>query len=129
LTGCWKQIGKRLSVANGIDEELDEERRTYEGLGDFLEQVAKQEINCLPAREDLRISVVFFPQLGYLVVSPNDGSPALPCLELHFSTDEWLYWKSDRMRELGMQAFSWLSPWGLLLWQWVEEVDVVSLTL
>ncbi|KAJ1487315.1 muts domain V-domain-containing protein, partial [Baffinella frigidus] len=95
---------KRLSVSSGVDEELDEEKRTYEGLGDFLEQVAQQEVNSLPESDSLRISVVFFPQLGYLVVSPNDGSPPLPAMDLHFNTDEWLYWKSDRMRDLDEQV-------------------------
>ena len=67
--------------------------------------------------EGLKISVVFFPQLGYLVdfspildhetpsacsqvASPNIANVTIPGMEMHFQTEEYVYWKSQRMREL-----------------------------
>eukprot|EP00960_Hanusia_phi_P025874 745925-Hanusia_phi.AAC.3 len=95
------KVRKRISVAKGVDEELDQDKRNYDSLGQFLEDVAQQEVDDLPdSMEGLRISVVFFPQLGYLVASPNVANVAIPGMEMHFQTEEYVYWKSGRMREL-----------------------------
>ena len=93
------KLQRRLVVLEGVDADLDEEKRCYEGLGDFLEEVARSELEDLDM-PDLRISVVFFPQIGYLVAVPNGQANSDLGIAAHFSTDEYIYYKTERMAQL-----------------------------
>ena len=93
------KLQRRLVVLEGVDEDLDEEKRCYEGLGSFLEEVARSELEDLDM-PGLRLSVVFFPQLGYLTAVPNGQQNSDLGIPAHFSTDEYIYYKTDRMSQL-----------------------------
>uniref|UniRef100_A0A7S1E5Q3 DNA mismatch repair protein MutS core domain-containing protein n=1 Tax=Hemiselmis andersenii TaxID=464988 RepID=A0A7S1E5Q3_HEMAN len=95
---------KRVSIQPGICDVLDERKRQYEGLGDFLHSVAEEESADLPPDANVELFVLFCPQLGYMVASPNDESKrsleTAPGFKLNFATNEWIYWKTPRMEEL-----------------------------
>ncbi|GIX69921.1 hypothetical protein CEXT_58242 [Caerostris extrusa] len=56
-------------VKPGVDSELDKMKRTYNGLPDFMTQVAYQELQDL--HPDIQqCSVIYLPQLGYLLAIP-----------------------------------------------------------
>ncbi|UNI15285.1 hypothetical protein JDV02_001828 [Purpureocillium takamizusanense] len=101
----------RTSVRPGIDPQLDALKRWYDGLDNFLTEVANQLNQSLPdwARSWVR-SCVFLPQLGFLVVVDLDpttgygryegeGAQGDPWTKL-FATDETVYYKNNYLREL-----------------------------
>jgi DNA mismatch repair protein MSH5 len=100
------KLQRRLVVLEGVDEDLDEEKRCYEGLGDFLEEVARQEVDDLGEPDsgevDLSLSVVFFPQIGYLVAISADHNQKQTFFDVppHFSSEEYDYYKTPRMIQL-----------------------------
>lgn len=60
------QEQRRTVVLPGVDAELDEFRRTYEGLEDLLSRAAEHIADRVPAELDSDINVIFFPQIGFL---------------------------------------------------------------
>ncbi|KAL7782209.1 muts domain V domain-containing protein [Trichoderma ceciliae] len=65
---------ERYSVRTGVDAELDELKRQYDGMSSFLTQVANHVADDLPvwARQYIR-SCIFLPQLGFLTVVEQDS--------------------------------------------------------
>jgi len=94
----------------GVDTELDNMKRTYDGLGDLLSEIATQLSNELPewARKYIE-NCIFFPQLGFLTVVPLDPETGKgkyegegtdeDIWEKRFCTSAMGYYKNRRMRE------------------------------
>ncbi|SCZ91293.1 BZ3500_MvSof-1268-A1-R1_Chr1-2g01313 [Microbotryum saponariae] len=57
-------------IRPGIDMDLDELRRTYNGLSSLLSKIAQRISLDLDSSFVQTLSVVYFPQLGYLIVVP-----------------------------------------------------------
>ena len=93
-----------------IDEELDEMKRTYDGLEDLLNRACREIADTIPRQYALAINVVFFPQIGFLISMPIDpenghadyegGPDGDDAWDRIFSTAESVYFKDSRMREL-----------------------------
>ncbi|KXS21418.1 hypothetical protein M427DRAFT_319157, partial [Gonapodya prolifera JEL478] len=92
----------KVQIKHGVDEELDELKRTYEGLGDLLTSIGNDVQAELPLGD---ITVVYFPQLGYLIASPKTAGESLDVegLTFQFETDAIVYYKNDRMRQLDQE--------------------------
>ena len=58
---------RRTIILPGVDEELDEIKRTYEGIDDMLSQVAHHIAGQVPAGFNSSLNVIYFPQIGFLV--------------------------------------------------------------
>nr|XP_006811330.1 PREDICTED: mutS protein homolog 5-like [Saccoglossus kowalevskii] len=60
----------RFVVKPNVDQDLDEKKRTYNGLPDFMTKVAKEELKKLSS--DIKeCNVIYLPQLGYLLAIPR----------------------------------------------------------
>ncbi|CAG8489217.1 10316_t:CDS:10 [Ambispora gerdemannii] len=96
----------RVVVKLHIDEELDEMKRTYNGLDDFLSEVAREIATTIPSEFASSLNVIYFPQLGYLITVPlkpewkEEEDFQIEGLYYQFSTVTTVYYKNDRMREL-----------------------------
>jgi DNA mismatch repair protein MSH5 len=101
----------RSSVRAGIDPQLDELKRQYDGMDGFLTEVVNHVHRELPewARKYVQ-SCIFLPQIGFLtVVEPNpvtrngqyegEGT-TLGAWEKLFTTDDAVCYKNSYMREL-----------------------------
>lgn len=71
----------RFVVKHNVDEELDEMKRAYAGLDDLLSEVARDEVHKVPINWRKSLSVVYFPQLGYLI--------SLPLSDYMIETDDY----------------------------------------
>ncbi|KAB2576043.1 MutS protein-like protein 5 [Lasiodiplodia theobromae] len=98
----------RTVVHMGIDEELDNMKRTYDGIELVLSQVANHIAEKVPAVLGTSINVIFFPQIGFLITVPMDpdtghgmyeGSQQ-DVWERMFTSEEHVYYKNDNMREM-----------------------------
>jgi DNA mismatch repair protein MSH5 len=58
----------------GVDEELDHMKRTLDGLEDILNQVAGKLSEEMPPDLRSTLNVIYFPQIGFLVVVPMDST-------------------------------------------------------
>eukprot|EP01080_Neovahlkampfia_damariscottae_P003540 gene3540-6275_t len=96
----------RISIFPGIDDELDKAKQTYDGLGEFLTVIAEKERSLQNDDFSHDLSVVFFPQLGYLVAiqksefHENSSEYFVPGLTFHFMSDEIVYFKSETTTDL-----------------------------
>ncbi|KAI9001871.1 muts domain V-domain-containing protein [Hyaloraphidium curvatum] len=96
----------RFVVKPGVDEELDEMKRTYEGLNDFLTSVAREMSEIVDLPPGSTLNCIYFPQLGFLVTVPlqptwrTAADFEIPGLQYQFCTANTVYYKSDRMRAL-----------------------------
>ncbi|XP_074643458.1 mutS protein homolog 5-like [Tubulanus polymorphus] len=93
----------RFIVKPNIDPELDERKRTYNGLPDFMTKVARAELDCL---DDINeCNVIYLPQLGYLLAIPFDNitdveTSSIPGLSFIFSSNKMHHFKSEATKEL-----------------------------
>jgi DNA mismatch repair protein MSH5 len=62
----------RTVILPEIDEELDQMKRTLDGLEDFLNQVAGRLSEKMPSDLRASLNVIYFPQIGFLVTVPVD---------------------------------------------------------
>lgn len=85
----------RVVIKPCIDTDLDEMKRVYYGLDDFLSHVAQR---LLLPEECSIYSVVYFPQLGFLIKMPVDQPHGE--MEFQFSADESSYYKNQVMQDL-----------------------------
>ncbi|KPA36038.1 dna mismatch repair protein msh5, partial [Fusarium langsethiae] len=102
---------RRSSVKAGIDSQLDELKRQYDGMDSFLTEVINHVHQELPdwARKYVQ-SCIFLPQIGFLtVVEPNPDTgnghyegegTTLEAWEKLFNTDGAVCYKNSYMREL-----------------------------
>ncbi|KAL1607764.1 hypothetical protein SLS60_002700 [Paraconiothyrium brasiliense] len=98
----------RTVILEGVDEELDNMKRTFAGLDDLLGTVARSLSEKLPATFQGSLNVLYFPQIGFLITVPldptvgeavYDGSFDNPW-ERMFSTEDQVYFKNSQMREM-----------------------------
>lgn len=95
----------RFVVKHGIDIELDEKKRVFNGLPELMTNVAEQELSQLDSRV-LECNVLYLPQLGYLLAIPHyqfikeDDGYALRNLDFMFLSNGTLYYKSEHTKEL-----------------------------
>ena len=95
-------------VRPGVDQELDEAKRTYEGIEDLLAEVAAHITNQVPAELDRKVNVIFFPQIGFLISvrveeetdNGNYEGPEDDPWEKMFGTDTAVYYKNSNMAEM-----------------------------
>jgi DNA mismatch repair protein MSH5 len=62
--------GHRSVILPGVDEELDQMKRTYDGLDALLSQVARKLAENIPADLQEALNVLYFPQIGFLITVP-----------------------------------------------------------
>ena len=100
----------RTVVKPGVYTDLDDMKRTYDGMEDLLSKISKAISVTIPPEHSLDLNVIFFPQIGFLITMPvvlgdeervytggeGDDEP----WDLIFSTAVRLYYKDRRMREL-----------------------------
>ena len=100
----------RTVIKSGVDDELDAMKRTYDGLDDLLDRIAKDITATIPTVYSLKLNVIFFPQIGFLIsvqLNPDTGRGEYEGGEREdqrwtriFSTDQSVYYKDSRMKEL-----------------------------
>ena len=100
----------RTVVNIGVDEELDHMKRTYDGIEDLLSKTSRAIAATIPAHYDVDLSVVFYPQIGFLITVPLNPETGRANYEgVHddgggwdavFSSEKQIYFKDYRMREL-----------------------------
>lgn len=95
-------------VLAGVDEELDEAKRTYDGIEDLLSHVASHIAEQVPAELDSKVNVIFFPQIGFLISirlqestggGIFEGTDEDPW-ERMFATESNAYYKNSNMKEM-----------------------------
>ncbi|XP_070564390.1 mutS protein homolog 5-like isoform X2 [Ptychodera flava] len=65
-------ILNKFVVKPNVDKDLDEKKKTYNGLPDFMTKVAREELKKL-SDEIQECNVVYLPQLGYLLAIPRSS--------------------------------------------------------
>lgn len=98
----------RTVVRPGVDDDLDEAKRTYDGIEDLLSQVAGHVAQQVPAELDSKVNVIFFPQIGFLIAirleedtgrGVYEGTDDDPW-EKMFATEDNAYYKNSNMTEM-----------------------------
>ncbi|OBT79203.1 hypothetical protein VF21_01764 [Pseudogymnoascus sp. 05NY08] len=101
----------RTIVMQGVDPDLDNLKRTYDGLEDFLSQVAAKLVAELPEWAAQYVqNCIFFPQLGFLTVVTLDPETGRGNYEgqgldddawnLSFCTEDMGYYKNRQMKDI-----------------------------
>ncbi|BGP41924.1 hypothetical protein JCM10449v2_005921 [Rhodotorula kratochvilovae] len=96
----------KVCVRPGIDAELDALRRTYDGLPNLLSSIAKDLARDLPYQLADELSLVYFPQLGYLIAIAYEpdvtdaGKYGTIGWDYQFVTEQQAYFKNDKCRDL-----------------------------
>ncbi|XP_077981938.1 mutS protein homolog 5-like [Glandiceps talaboti] len=95
----------KFVVKPNIDQALDEKKRTYNGLPDFMTKVAREELKKLS--DDIKeCNVVYLPQLGYLLAIPRSPNMKdekdfhMQGLDFVFQSNNMVHYKSASTREL-----------------------------
>ncbi|RCH88492.1 MutS protein msh5 [Rhizopus azygosporus] len=115
-----KHEGRNI-IKGKLDAELDFLKSRYENMDTYLLEVAQEIGSNLPHEIKAALNVVYFPQLGYLIVLPkyrqasesgnqsnhsqstaisDDPYLCLSGFELQFTTADSLYYKNERTKEL-----------------------------
>ncbi|KAK2153805.1 hypothetical protein LSH36_285g02033 [Paralvinella palmiformis] len=94
-------VQNRFVVKPNVDLELDEKKRMYGGLPDFMTAVAREELAQLG--DDIsHCNVLYLPQLGYLLSVPvtdamkESKNYEIPGLEFVFISNNVVHYKSPR---------------------------------
>ncbi len=100
----------RTVVNTGVSDELDNVKRTYDGIEDLLNLVTQEVAATIPVVYNIDLNVIFFPQIGFLIatkLNPDTGRGDWEGGETEdqrwdriFSTATTIYYKDFRMREL-----------------------------
>jgi DNA mismatch repair protein MSH5 len=82
-------------------------KHTYDGMNDLLSTVARDIAAKIPEEIHLSLNVIYFPQIGYLIVVPFDPETRQPVYsgpqgeedhwEQMFTTGERVYFKNAQM--------------------------------
>ncbi|CAH1762843.1 6722_t:CDS:10 [Entrophospora sp. SA101] len=94
----------RIMIKPYIDEDLDEMKRVYDGLDDFLSEVANEISTTIPNEITTSLNVIYYPQLGYLIAIPlklewkDEKDFEFDGLYFQFNTSTTVYYKNDRMK-------------------------------
>jgi DNA mismatch repair protein MSH5 len=62
----------RTVILPAVDQELDQLKRTLDGLDDLLNEVAAKLSEKMPSDLRASLNVIYFPQIGFLVTVPID---------------------------------------------------------
>ncbi|KAK6178854.1 hypothetical protein SNE40_011344 [Patella caerulea] len=95
----------RFVVRPNVDADLDEKKRTYNGLPDFMTKVAREEL-CKLNSDITECSVIYLPHLCYLLAIPKSENMVteedyeIPGLDFKFLSNNMLHYKSARTKEL-----------------------------
>ncbi|KAJ3031736.1 UNVERIFIED_CONTAM: MutS protein msh5 [Siphonaria sp. JEL0065] len=95
-----------IVVKLGIDQELDELKRLFDGMDDLLSNVAHEVAKTIPDNLSDWLNVIYFPQLGYLITIPlqshmtSQESFIIPGLDFQFCTAKTVFYKSEQMYEM-----------------------------
>lgn len=92
----------------GIDPELDEKKRFYDGIADLLSTIARDLAERIPAVLPNELNVIYFPQIGYLIAMPMDPASGHSAWEgaeedhweRIFTSNRMVYYKNDQMTEM-----------------------------
>ncbi|KAF2761501.1 hypothetical protein EJ05DRAFT_174055 [Pseudovirgaria hyperparasitica] len=98
----------RTVVHAGVDEELDNLKRTYYGIESILGEVARYLAQKMPPDLEVQLNVVFFPQIGFLIAVPLDAETGAGAYEgaaddvweRIFVTEATVYYKNTNMEEM-----------------------------
>jgi len=98
----------RTVVKAGVSEELDEQKRLYEGISDLLSEVARDIAGNVPAGLVDNLNVIYFPQIGFLIAMPMDLEVGRALWEgteddvweKMFSSERIAYYKNYQMTEM-----------------------------
>ena len=119
----FAQVGRRISevidfedsadrdrtvVKHGIDDNLDEMKRRYDGIEALLSNVADLISAGVPQFLGANLNVVVFPQIGFLIAMGLDAETGEPVYEGDmddpwervFSTVDTAYFKNSKMSEM-----------------------------
>lgn len=102
---------RRTAVLQGVDEELDGFKRTYDGMDSLLNQAHNLLLGDLPEWALRYVTgCIFYPQLGFLTVVLIDQQTGTGRYEGEgtendvwdkmFVTDDLGYYKNRKMREM-----------------------------
>lgn len=105
------EIQHRTVVLQGVDPTLDDLKRTYGGLEDFLSKVCAKLMTDIPEWATQYVcNCVFFPQLGFLtavILEPETGRGKYEgegtddsSWDLMFCTADRVYYKNRQMKEI-----------------------------
>lgn len=106
------ELEDRIVVKRLVDDQLDEHKKVYDSLEQILTEVCQELSTTVPTELSDEVQCVYLPQLGFLILMPAlapDQQPnedqVLPIWqgeswELHFSTEQSVYFKNDKMSEL-----------------------------
>jgi DNA mismatch repair protein MSH5 len=98
----------RTVINPGVNEDLDEKKRLYDGMESLLNEISQEIAATIPPHFDLDLNVVFFPQIGFLICTPMDPQTGKAEYEGEegseweriFSTENRIYFKDHHMKEL-----------------------------
>ncbi|CAA98059.2 MutS protein homolog 5 [Caenorhabditis elegans] len=117
------KIQGRVTVMNGIDEELDEIRDTYENMPMVLTAIAKQEEARLGLPPYSNVACVYIPLVGFVLSVPRDyGVESQPDMTLLYSTHEDL-----RVRNATTSRLD--DEFGDILMRLIDSQTAIILTL
>ncbi|KAG8690356.1 MutS protein msh5, partial [Ceratobasidium sp. 395] len=101
------QNTKTICVNPGIDETLDEKKRTYNGLDDLLVRVARDISQNIPEEFATELQVLYFPQIGFVIRIPRrpdwtrqEDIEQVPGWVQQWKTEENVFYKSPKMQDL-----------------------------
>ncbi|KAI9350743.1 muts domain V-domain-containing protein [Obelidium mucronatum] len=92
-----------LVVKLGVDQELDDLKRLFDGMDHLLSNVAHEIAKSIPDEFSDSLNVIYFPQLGYLITIPlqshmtSQESFIIPGLDFQFCTKQTVFYKSEQM--------------------------------
>ncbi len=98
------RIENRISVKPRVDQRLDEVRHFYLELPEYLSNVARDLSECYLGLEIDSLSIVYFPQIGFLITIPLTRRCTIeylssrPYLELQFATEKFAYLKDAKTK-------------------------------
>lgn len=100
----------RTVVNVGVDDDLDTMRHRYDGLDSLLSEVRRRLLETTTYDVNSELNVIYFPQIGFLILLPLDAVTGRGLNEVAFdpdgfwvrmfSTDAEVYYKSNETREM-----------------------------
>ena len=95
-------------VKAGVNLDLDQMKRAYDGMEDMLNRASQEIASKIPGRRNVDLNVIFFPQIGFLISIPKDPVHDVADYEGEageqwdrvFSSAERAYYKDFRMKDL-----------------------------
>ena len=100
----------RTIVSVGINPDLDQMRHAYQGMVHMLNHVSREIASEVPETLEVDLSVIFFPQIGFLISVPINQETGRALYkgeaneaerwDLVFTSPEQQYFKNTRMHDL-----------------------------